>query len=151
MNEGTDKKESQYPSDKLSGTTLRVYRYLYRAGEPQGIRDVQNGLQLSSSSVASYHLKKLQTLGLVKQTEDTQKYYVDRIIFDNMIRFRRSLIPIQVGYLAFFASSLIILLLVFRPDANALRGAYVFSVAVIVIACIVFGYQTIDSLRTRSV
>ncbi|MDH2899742.1 MAG: ArsR family transcriptional regulator [archaeon] len=149
MTGGKDKVNSRSFSNNLSGTTLKVYRYLYRIGEPQGIHDVQNGLHLSSTSVASYHLKKLQTMGLVRQTEDTQKYFVDRIIFENMIRFRKSLIPIQIGYLAFFASTLAILLIIFRP--NALGGAYVFSVVVIVIACVVFGYQAVDSLKSSSV
>lgn len=149
MTGGNDKADSRSSSDTLSGTTLKVYRYLYRIGEPQGIHDLQNGLHLSSTSVASYHLKKLQTMGLVKQTEDSQKYFVDRIIFENMIRFRRSLIPIQVGYFAFFASTLAVLLIVFRP--NALSGAYVFSIVVIVIACGVFGYQAVASLKSSSV
>ncbi len=144
--------ESTYSSssaNNLSGTTLKVYRYLYRIGKPQGIHDVQNGLHLSSTSLASYHLKKLETMGLVKQTEDSQKFFVDRIIFENMIRFRRSLFPIQLAYLAFFVSTLAILLIVFPP--KPLSGAYVFSVVVILIACGIFGYQTVVSLRSSSV
>ena len=35
----------------LKGTTLRVYRCLYRAGTPMGIHDVQRALKLSSPSV----------------------------------------------------------------------------------------------------
>lgn len=143
-------RSSSSASDNLSGTTLKVYRYLYRIGIPQGIHDVQNGLHLSSTSVASYHLKKLQTMGLVKQTEDTQKYFVDRIIFENMIRFRRSLIPIQVGFLAFFVSAFAILLTVFHPTTN-LSGAYIFSVAIILVACGIFGYQAAVSLKGYSV
>jgi hypothetical protein len=137
-------------NNNLSGTTLRVYRYLYRTGRPQGIHDVQHGLHLSSSSVASYHLKKLQSMGLIKETEDgSSKYFVDKLIFENMIRFRRSLIPIQVGYLVFFLCTLAILLIIFKP--TAFTGAYVFSTLVIAIACSVFGYQTLRSLRNVNV
>jgi hypothetical protein len=139
------------PSDNnLSGTTLRVYRYLYRTGRPQGIHDVQHGLDLSSSSVASYHLKKLQSMGLIKETENgSSKYFVDKLIFDNMIRFRRSLIPIQIGYVVFFLCTLAILLIIFRP--NVLTGSYIFSTVIIAIACGIFGYQTLRSLRTMNV
>jgi DNA-binding transcriptional ArsR family regulator len=145
--ESRDSNQSPPVNNVLAGTTLRVYRYLYRSGEPQGVHDVQHGAKLSSPSVASYHLKKLLEMGLVKQKEDSQKYYVDRIIFENMIRFRRSLIPIQVGYMVFFASALAILVLLFHspPAAN---GAYDFSALVIGIACAIFAYQAMESLKT---
>lgn len=140
---------SESSTSALTGTTLRVYRFLYRTGEPQGIHDVQSGLRLSSPSVASYHLKKLLAMGLIKESKDAQKYFVDRIVFENMIRFRRSLIPIQLGYAAFFATALVILLVAFRPAA--LSGAYVFSALIIVIACAVFAYQAFRSLKSVTV
>ncbi|MFI5421405.1 MAG: hypothetical protein ACHQ1H_10605, partial [Nitrososphaerales archaeon] len=89
----------------LGGTTLRVYRYLYRQAKPLGVHDVQRGLGLSSFSVAQYHIKKLLAAGLIR--EEVAGYVVDRILFENMIRIRRSVIPLQLGYSAFFATSLI--------------------------------------------
>jgi hypothetical protein len=34
-------------------------------------------------------------MGLIKETEDS-RYFVDALIFENMIRIKRSLIPIQI-------------------------------------------------------
>ncbi|MHB8567247.1 MAG: helix-turn-helix domain-containing protein [Nitrososphaerales archaeon] len=79
----------------LTGTTLRVYRYLYRAGRPCGIHDIQRGLGLSSSSVALYHVRKLLDAGLIRESDratgevaDSEKgaggYVVDRLMFDNI-------------------------------------------------------------------
>jgi predicted DNA-binding transcriptional regulator len=121
----------------LGGTTLRVYRYLYRQAKPQGVHDVQRGLGLSSFSVAQYHIKKLVADGLVR--EDPAGYVVDRIVFENMIRIRKSVIPLQLGYSLFFATTLFLLLTIFRPPL--LSGMYVFSIVVNLAALILYVVQ----------
>jgi DNA-binding transcriptional ArsR family regulator len=51
---------------ELKGKTLLVYMYFIKSKEPTvGVREVQRALGFSSPSVSSYHLKKLQELGLV--------------------------------------------------------------------------------------
>ena len=87
--------------DTLRGTTLKVYRYLFKLGEPAGIRDIQRALGLSSSSVAEYHVKKLLQSGLIK--EDHEGYAVDRIVWQNMVRMRRTVIPFQAFFVVLFA------------------------------------------------
>lgn len=153
---------------KLTGTTLRVYRYLYRMGKPCGIREIQRGLALSSSSVALYHVRKLLDAGLIREeigedsgngdlksgtSADTGKgasgYVVDRIIYENMIRVRRSLIPLQVGYSMFFATALIILVALLRPAV--ISGAYLFSLFVIAAACAIFALQAFRSVSKNGV
>lgn len=151
---------------ELTGTTLRVYRYLYRAGKPCGIHEIQRGLGLSSSSVALYHVRKLLDAAMIREDQGaassseenalqqaerestdgekrTTGYVVDRLLFDNMIRIRRSLIPVQVGYSIFFATALAVLLFLLRPAV--LSGAYVFAITTIVIAVGIFVYQTIKA------
>ena len=110
----------------LKGTTLRVYRYLYKAGAPAGIHDVQRGLNLSSPSVAEYHIKKLLKAGLVQEKDGG--YSVDRVVFENVIRIRRTLIPLQSTYLAFFLSTLVILVVFFRPPS--VTSLYFFALMV---------------------
>lgn len=56
-NKGEDSNLDKTQSAILSGTTLRVYRFLYREGKPMNIHDVQRGLNLSSASVAQYHIR----------------------------------------------------------------------------------------------
>ena len=51
-------------SDALSGTTLKVYRFLYKQGaRPVSLHDIQRGLKLSSASLAQYHVRKLLDAG----------------------------------------------------------------------------------------
>jgi DNA-binding transcriptional ArsR family regulator len=51
---------------ELKGKTMLVYMHMIRADQPSvGVREVQRALGFSSPSVASYHLNKLQELGLV--------------------------------------------------------------------------------------
>jgi predicted DNA-binding transcriptional regulator len=144
---------NQKASDsKLSGTTLRVYRYFYRSGKPLGIRDIQRGLSLSSPSVAEYHVKKLLAMGLVKQEKEGSEssgFIVDRIVFENMIRVKRVLIPLQIAFVVFFGLALILLVFLFRP--SVMSGQYLFSIIVVATACAVFTYQTVNTLRSSAV
>lgn len=164
----SDRKDNRQPTLELTGTTLKVYRYLYRAGKPCGIHDIRRGLNLSSSSVALYHVRKLLDAGMIREQTPTHAsnqgndlveegsssdgiekgtvgYVVDKVLFDNMIRIRRSLIPVQVGYAIFFATALAVLLLLLRPAI--LSGAYLFAIIIIAIAVGIFSYQAI---RTAS-
>ncbi len=130
----------------MNSTTQRVYRFLYKqGGKPVGVHDVQNGLALSSPSVAHYHIRKLVEQGLAK--EEAGGYVVDKVIFENMIRIRRSVIPFQTTYLALFVSTLLLMLTVFRSDATS--GVYFFALLVNVIAVGIFLYETLKSLRQK--
>ncbi len=130
----------------LKGTTLRVYRCLYRAGTPMGIHDVQRALRLSSPSLAEYHIKKLVRAGLVKAEESG--YTVDRVVFENVIRIRRMVIPLQTTFVAFFVSALVVLLTILRP--SSITSTYVFSLIVCAAAVVILLYETIRTLATTS-
>ena len=53
---------------ELKGNTLRVYWILLKSKEgTTGVREVQRALGFSSPALASYHLRKLEELGLVKE------------------------------------------------------------------------------------
>jgi len=128
----------------LKGTTLRVYRYMYRSGTPLGIHDVQRGLELSSPSVAEYHIRKLAAAGLIQEREGG--YTVDRVMFENMIRIRRTVIPFQTTYATFFAATLVILLVILRPAT--ITSVYVFAVAINVAALLVSIYEAVRTLAS---
>ncbi len=51
---------------RVEGTTLRVYRFIFRQGHPVGVHDVQRAMGFASASTAHYHVQKLLTMGLVK-------------------------------------------------------------------------------------
>ncbi len=61
-----DTSEINYES-VIKGTTLDVYFYLLRKKSAAGVREIQRSLDLSSPSVSSYHLDKLETLGIVRK------------------------------------------------------------------------------------
>lgn len=128
--------------DTLRGTTLKVYRYLFKLGEPAGIRDIQRALGLSSSSVAEYHVKKLLQSGLIK--EDHEGYAVDRIVWQNMVRMRRTVIPFQAFFVVLFAASVIVLLTVLRN--NPAEG-YLFGLTLALISLGLSLYETFRSVR----
>ncbi|MGA2200162.1 MAG: hypothetical protein ABSG45_09520 [Nitrososphaerales archaeon] len=130
----------------LKGTTLRVYRCLYRAGTPMGIHDVQRALNLSSPSVAEYHIKKLVRAGLAKA--EANGYTVDKVVFENVIRIRRTVIPLQTTFVAFFASALVVLLTILRPAS--ITSTFVFSLIVCVAALAILLYETLKTLAATS-
>jgi DNA-binding transcriptional ArsR family regulator len=132
----------------LTGTTLRVYRYMYREGRPVGIHEIQHALNLSSSSVATYHVKKLENAGLVDKDPNSQ-YFVNRVVFENMVRVRRSLIPLQTAYAAAFATAILLLLTLFRP--SVINATYVFSLIMMLFGCIIFVYQALVTARRASI
>jgi hypothetical protein len=60
-------KDDEVIEAELKGKTLLVYMYMLRIDQPVvGVREVQRALGFSSPSVSSYHLNKLQDLGLVE-------------------------------------------------------------------------------------
>ena len=144
-----DGKDPSLPNNPvLSGTTLRVYRFLYKEGRPMNIHDVQRSLNLSSPSVAQYHLRKLLQAGLVK--EQDEGFVVDRIVFENMIRIRRTVIPLQIAYVVFFATMLAILLLLLRNGSQVFT-VFLFALSVTLASLIFFGYEAAKSLRNRPI
>ncbi len=125
---------------------MRVYRYLYKqGGKPVGVHEVQSGLALSSPSLAHYHIRKLVEQGLAR--EEAGGYVVHKVIFENMIRIRRSVIPFQTTYLALFISTFAIMLTVFR--SHALSGIYLFALLVNAMAIGIFLYETVRSLSQK--
>lgn len=131
------------PDDVLSGTTLRVYRFLYRQGRPMGVHEVQKGANIQNPSTAHYHLRKLVDAGLVKEREGG--YVVDRVIFESMMRVGKSLIPLQVTFMAFFATMLFFLLTILRP--GQIYATYALAVLIDCVSLGVFTIQTALTLR----
>jgi len=129
----------------LNNTTQRVYRFIYKqGGKPVGVHEVQNGLALSSPSLAHYHIRKLVEQGLAREVAGG--YVVDKLIFENMIRIRRSVIPFQTTYLALFVSTFLIMLTVFRSEIS---GVYIFALIVNAMAIGVFLFETVKSIKQK--
>jgi DNA-binding Lrp family transcriptional regulator len=125
--------------DVLRGLTLKVYRFILKNDKPVGIREVQRALNLSSPTLALYHMNKLEEAGLIKK--ELNGYVADRIILANLVRLRRILIPRNFFYMIFSVTSLVMLAVFLRPPT--LTREYIFSLAVISIAAATSVYETI--------
>jgi hypothetical protein len=137
-------KEIDEPSDtRLSGTTYKVYRYMLKRSAPVGISDVQKGIDLSSPSVAQYHIRKLVQLGLVR--EEQEGCVVDKVVLENVIRIRRVSIPVHAAYVAFFGVTFFILLVFLRPATFS--SLYFFAVVVNAAAIAVSSYEASKTLK----
>ncbi len=82
----------------LTGTTLKVYRYVIVQNKPVGAREVQHALNLSSPALAVFHLDKLVSAGLLSKPDDGGGYIVERTYLKHYIRLRRFLIPRYLFY-----------------------------------------------------
>ena len=132
--------------DVLRGTTLEVYRFLLKSGKPVGIRELQRALDLSSPSVAMYHLSKLEDAGLLKKIGGG--YTVDRCLLENSIKISRFLIPRYLFYAIFAFAVLLFELMLIRPPA--LNHEYVFSVVATAIFTLAFCYETVKIYQRGS-
>ena len=123
----------------LVGTTLSVYRYALKMGKPIGIREVQRALNLSSPTLSAYHLSKLESAGLMRQTNEG--YVVDKVILRSFVRLKRLLIPRYLFYSLFFGTVTFLEITLFKP--SVLTKEYVIAVAVSILATFAFSYETL--------
>ncbi|MDA4117384.1 MAG: hypothetical protein OK455_03470 [Thaumarchaeota archaeon] len=137
--------------DILSGTTRRVYRYVYRKG-PVRLHEIQRDLRLSSSSVADYHVQKLLNMRLIREKtgqDGSLGYVAEEAIFEAMVRIRRTVIPLWTTATAFFAAGLIMLLTILRP--TAFSSTYLFSLVLAVAALCISAYETALGFRKEAI
>jgi DNA-binding transcriptional ArsR family regulator len=129
--------------EDLRGKTLKVYRHVLKVGKPIRLVDVQRDLGFSSASLAQYHLKKLEEMGLVR--EDQEGYVIDRVAFQQVFRVRRRLIPFQLAYVLFF--SLTLVTMIFLLQGATLTSFDVVALGANAAALIVAVYEAYRVLR----
>jgi repressor of nif and glnA expression len=131
--------------DILRGLTLKVYKFILKNDRPVGIREVQRALNLSSPTLALYHMNKLEEAGFIKK--ELNGYVADRVILENLIRLRRVLIPRNFFYTVFLVTSLIFLTVFLRPPV--LTREYIFSLGVVSVAAATSVYETIKAISEK--
>jgi DNA-binding transcriptional ArsR family regulator len=125
--------------DILKGTTLDIYRLMLKTNKSLGIREVQRALNLSSPSVAQYHLSKLEQAGLVKR--EVGNYIVNRVLLDSCVKINRFLIPRYLFYTVFCAVILVLELSLLQPDV--VSSEYLFFTLATAIFLGIFCFETI--------
>jgi hypothetical protein len=110
-----------------------------RANKPLGIREVQRALELSSPSVAQYHLSKLENLGLVKK--ERGNYVVNKVVLESCVKISRFIIPRYLFYCILAVVVLLIQVTFLKPDF--LYSEYYFSILASILFLLVFCYETV--------
>ncbi|MGA2680852.1 MAG: winged helix-turn-helix domain-containing protein [Candidatus Bathyarchaeia archaeon] len=128
-------------NQEIRGNTLKAYLHLLKHG-PSELREVQRGLELSSASLASYHLGKLVEANYVKQDEQG-KYFAIKDASAKVLEGYSKVGPAVVPQLFFF--SLLFTIVVAFFSLEALYGSdFTFWLIVVCVAMVaVFWYETL--------
>jgi len=151
MSEPKSSADLRQIESELKGKTLQIYWYMLRSpGSRVGVREIQRSLGLSSPSVASHHLEKLVSLGLVDKSR-IGEYYITQEIKVGLLRFftrlGRFLVPRYLFYSVWFSTMLIVYLTFYELDFGSIHNL----VAVIfgVLASLILWLETVRLWREK--
>jgi len=127
---------------QLKGTTLRVFWYA-SSQKTVGVREVQRNLELSSPSVAAYHLEKLCNLGLAKK-DKRNRYQITKKVnvgeLRHYFRIKQWLVPRWIFYATFVTIFFLSYMIFFF---NGLTISSIFVIIISLITMIIFWTETI--------
>ena len=109
---------------ELKGPTLRVYWHILSLNKKEtiGVRSVQRALGLSSPSVASHHLEKLKSLGLLEKDVTGEYRLVGQVkvgVLQNFVGFLGVQLPRYLFYSTMFTAMLILYPILYPPNFSA--------------------------------
>ncbi len=125
---------------ELKGQTLRIYWHILGLNRKESIsiRAVQRALRLSSPSVASHHLEKLKTLGLLEKDTTGEYRLVGQVkvgVLQNFVGFLGVLLPRYLFYSTMFTVMLILYPIIYPPNFSAHNiMALVFGFSAVVVS-----------------
>ena len=90
-------------AETLEGKTLNVYSYVVKEGKPVGPREVMRGVNLSSPSVAYWHLQKLEACGLLEKNKYGEYLVKEKVNISGHLWIGRNLVPRLMCYSLFFS------------------------------------------------
>ena len=133
---------------KLKGNTLRTYVALLGSDKGVvGVRELQRKLGFSSPALASYHLRRLEELGLV--VEDKGNYRLLKEvkvgILAQFIRLGTIMLPRYVFYATFFST----LLVYYLSQLKELHFYSVFGLLFGVLGTAVFWFEALRIWRQK--
>jgi hypothetical protein len=124
------------------GTTLNVYSYVVKQGKPVGPREVMRGANLSSPSVAYWHLQKLENTGLLEKNGAGEYIVKEKTSISGHIWIGRNLVPRLMCYSLFFLGILIVEVVIisvqFYATGNFPNLALFYLIATNAIAFVLF-------------
>lgn len=134
---------------ELKGKTLLIYIHLLKVNKPTiGVREVQKALNLSSPSVAAYHLNKLLELGLVEN--ERGDYKLVREVKVGVLRQFVTLRGLVLPRFLFYAVLLTTMLTTFMLQYPAsFTRSYLTTVIMGAVPTIILWYETIKVWREK--
>ncbi len=140
--------EEEKLASELKGNTLRVYWVLLRSKNGVvGVREVQRTLGFSSPALASYHLCKLEDLGLaVKERGEYRLTREVRVgILKQFVKIGVFMLPRYVLYATMFTT----LLVFFLYRLKEINFYSLFALIFGILATALFWYETLRAWRQR--
>jgi hypothetical protein len=119
---------------------------MLKTNKPLGIREIQRTLNLSSPSVAQYHLSKLEHARLLKR--ERGNYVVNKVLLENCVRVSRFLVPRYLFYSVFSVAILLIEVIFLRPQV--LTREFFFALITTITFTIIFCFETAKIWIRRS-
>lgn len=141
--------DDAYIESELKGKTLLVYMHILKAGhETVGVREVQRALGFSSPSVASYHLQKLQDLGLIENTYGDYRLIkeVKVGVLKSFVSLGGVMLPRYLFY-AVLVTSMLVTFLVSFPFVPTRE--YITTLVMGLVPAAVFWYETVKIWREK--
>ena len=148
---GASVKAATDPKYSLKGNTLRVYMHILRSksNDTVGIREIQRELNLSSATLAKYHLEKLREMVLVAQNEDGSYSLLKEVKVDVLqpfITLGSFIIPRLFTYAVMISILFLYLVAFVLPSGNLAELAF-FSVSIGSVSLIALWYETFRSWK----
>jgi hypothetical protein len=95
-------------AEGLEGTTLTVYAYVVKEGKPVGPREVRRANNLTSPSIAHWHLQKLEALGLLTKNKYGEYIVKEKVSVSGHLWIGRTLVPRLIFYSFFFIGIILV-------------------------------------------
>jgi len=135
-------------AELLKGNTLRVYWTLLKSDNGvMGVREIQRALKFSSPTLAAYHLKKLEELGLVKSEHGDYRLVkeVKVGILKDFMKFGTLMLPRYTLYAAMFTTLLAFYLSQFKEISFHSLSGLIF----VLLSTAIFWYETLRLWRMK--
>jgi predicted DNA-binding transcriptional regulator len=129
-------------ASKLKGNTLRVYWTLLKSKNGiMGVREVQRSLKFSSPALASYHLNKLEELGLVRK--ENSDYRLIKEVKVGVLKQFTKIGSFMLPRYTFYATMLTTLLIFYLTQFREVNFYSIFALIFGGLANAIMWYETI--------
>jgi len=133
---------------ELKGNSLRVYWMLLKSPTNTiGVREVQRALKFSSPALASYHLTKLEELGLAEKING--EYKLKREVRVGVLRQFTKIGSLMLPRYIFYAAMLTTLLVFFLTQLRDINFYSVFALIFGLSSACILWYETFRAWRQK--